>query len=77
MTGDGKLGESLSVAYARAKIQGRMEGKAESLEYVLVRRFGPMDEHARARIRSAHMEELDLWIELVLDAPSLDAVLGA
>lgn len=80
-TADSKLGEnmsgSLAVAYGRARIQGRMEAKAEGLEQILVKRFGPMSEEARGRLWSAHMEELDLWILLVLDAPSVNALLSA
>lgn len=38
--------------------------------------FGPLPTAAMARLYSITPEELDRWTDLVLDAPTMDGVLG-
>ena len=56
--------------------QGREQGRLNTLTRQLTRRFGPLPDAALARLQSATPDQLDLWTDRVLDAPTLEAVLG-
>ena len=43
----------------------------------LTRRFGPLTAEVQARLGEATTDELELWAERVLNAQTLDDVLGA
>ncbi len=47
------------------------KGKADDLQRLLTRRFGPLPDWARARLASAEIPQLDVWLDGLLDAPSL------
>ena len=51
-------------------------GEAKSLTRLLQRRFGPLPETVQSRIAEASLDELDGWVDQVLDAPSLEAMFG-
>ena len=53
----------------------RAEGKADALQRLMERRFGALAPQARAQIEAATLEQLDGWLDEVLDADSVDAVL--
>ena len=55
---------------------GFAEGRSETLTRQLQRRFGPLPSAVRSRITGASLEELDIWVDQVLDAPSLEAMFG-
>ncbi|MEX1369313.1 MAG: Rpn family recombination-promoting nuclease/putative transposase, partial [Nannocystaceae bacterium] len=63
-------------AYVRreSKAEGKAEGKAEVLLKLLQLRFGPLPETTRAMVDNAKSEQLDIWVERVLTAKSLDEV---
>ncbi|MBK8639962.1 MAG: DUF4351 domain-containing protein [Chromatiaceae bacterium] len=44
------------------------------LQRQLTRRFGPLPNEVTARISGATVEEIDLWVDRVLDARTLDEV---
>ena len=46
-----------------------------ALQRLLARRFGDVPEQARAQIEAATLEQLDGWLDEVLEADSVDAVL--
>ena len=58
--------------------QGLQQGKREEgvaiLARLLTKRFGPLSEETRARLASASLDQLDLWADRILDAPTLAAV---
>ena len=56
--------------------QGKREEAAAIVAKLLTKRFGPLPESVRARMAQATLEQLDEWAERLLDAPSLEAVLG-
>ncbi|MGB5831929.1 MAG: DUF4351 domain-containing protein, partial [Thiohalocapsa sp.] len=56
------------------KREGKLEGEAAFFERLLTRRFGPLDEATRSRIRGAGLEQLERWTDRLLDAPTLTAV---
>ena len=52
-------------------MQGRAEGEAYALRRLLQKRFGPLSEDVLARLQSASIDELELWLDRALDADSL------
>jgi len=60
---------------ARGEAKGKIEGKIETLRKQLTLKFGELPEAAALRLASASEAELDLWVERVLTADTLDALL--
>ena len=69
-------GEVRGIAKGRAEgaALGFAKGEAKSLIRLLERRFGPLPDADRARIEGADLDQLDAWIDRVLDVESLEAV---
>ena len=61
---------------AEGEARGEARGEAKSLLRLLERRFGPLPEWARERVSAASLEQLDAWLDGVLDARSPDDLLG-
>ncbi len=61
---------------ARGEKRGMAAGKSETLARQLKRRFGPLPDKIQAHIAAATLEQLDRWLDAVLDAPTLGAVFG-
>jgi len=57
--------------------EGRLEGELVLLERQLGKRFGPLTEETRARLRKATTEQLETWADRVLEAKTLEDVFGA
>lgn len=57
-----------------AATQGLEKGKAEGLARLLIRRFGPLPQDLHDRITTAELDQLDIWLDAVLDAPDLASV---
>jgi len=53
---------------------GKAEGMATTLRRLLARRFGPLPPEIDARIARAGTEEVEGWLDAVLEAPDLVAV---
>ncbi|WP_459827960.1 DUF4351 domain-containing protein, partial [Hydrogenophilus islandicus] len=47
---------------------------ASNLRRLLSKRFGPIPTEIELRISAASLEELESWLDRILDAPTLDAV---
>jgi predicted transposase YdaD len=62
--------------FAKGEAKGKAEGKGEDLQRLLTRRFGPLPVWAQARIAQADMAQLDIWLDGILDTPSLEALIG-
>ena len=62
--------------FAKGEAKGEAKGKAEDLRRLLARRFGPLPEWATARIDAASIEQMNVWLDGIFDAPTLDALLG-
>ena len=56
------------------KLEGKLEGEATVLARLLGKRFGTLSDETRARLTQATTDQLELWADRVLDAPSLAAV---
>ena len=57
--------------------KGRAEGRAEMLLRQLTERFGVPPAHVEERVRTATVEQLDLWAVAVLTADKLEDVFTA
>lgn len=61
----------------QGRLEGKIEGKTEkavtTLERLLVKRFGPLDEVTCKHLDIATLEQLDHWIDRILDASTVDA----
>jgi len=58
-------------------VVGKAAGIAESLTRLLERRFGALPRSVRDRIVGARPEQVEIWLDAVLDAPDLEAVFTA
>ena len=63
--------------HTEGRAEGRTEGEAAMLVRLLSRRFGPLPEWARERLRRADVAQLETWADAVLDATTLAEVVGA
>ena len=68
-------GEAKGKAEGEAK--GKAQGKASVLKRQLTRRFGPLPAWAKRRIDAAPIGQLDVWLDDIFTAPSLDALIGS
>ena len=62
------IGETIGEA------RGEARGELKMMERLLTRRFGPLPESARERLRRASTEQLEAWSDRVLEATELKAV---
>lgn len=65
-------------AMAEGALLGKLEGKHEAsvsiLEKFLMKRFGPISLSTHARLRAASEDQLQAWVDRILDARSLAEV---
>jgi len=54
--------------------RGMQQGEEKVLERLLSRRFGPLSEATRQRLKNATLEQLERWTDNILDAASLEEV---
>ena len=54
--------------------EGRQEGEAFALQRLLAKRFGAVPPEMALRIATASREEIEIWLDRVLDASSLEDV---
>ena len=57
---------------AEGEARGIAKGEAKSLIRLLERRFGLLPQDVKDRIAGADLDQLDAWIDRVLDAKSLE-----
>jgi hypothetical protein len=56
--------------------QGMKQGETLALQKLLTKRFGVMPSDVLAKIAAANATQVDQWLDLVLDAPSLESMFG-
>jgi hypothetical protein len=62
---------------ARGEAEGEVRGKAEAVRKVLTVKFGELSHTTHRRIDAASSDNVDRWLERVLPAATIDAVLDA
>lgn len=60
--------------WLKGKLEGKLEGEALILQRQLTKRFGILSDSTLTRLHSATSEQLELWADRVLDAPTLQEV---
>ncbi len=59
------------------RLEGRLEGEGAILLRQLKRRFGPeLPSWVETKVQTASAEQLEAWSEAILDATSLEDVVG-
>ncbi len=61
---------------AEGKAKGKAEGEALALQKVIKKRFGAVPAEVLAKISAASLEQIDAWLDQVLDAHGLDDIFG-
>ena len=56
--------------------QGMQQGEALALQKLLTKRFGGISPDILARISSARTEQIDLWLDQIMDAQSIENLFG-
>ncbi|MEA3643967.1 MAG: DUF4351 domain-containing protein [Lamprobacter sp.] len=71
--------EKAALRYAREEglQQGLEQGESTILRRLLTRRFGPLPAWAEQRLAGATTDQLEAWADAVLEAATLEGVLGA
>ena len=54
--------------------EGMQVGEALALQKLLTKRFGAIPAETIGKITTASTAQIDAWLDLVLDAPSLDVI---
>jgi predicted transposase YdaD len=67
--------ESEARGEARGEAKGRVEGVRNTLERLLSKRFGELPDWAVERISHADLNQLEIYLDDVITAQSLDDVL--
>ncbi len=63
--------------HAVGRQEGRRETRIEDLKRLLTRRFGELPAWAIARLEGATLDRLEVWLDEILDAATLEALLDA
>ena len=70
--------EARAAGRSEGKSEGRTEGRTEEarrmLARLLTRRFGVSATEVDERLQAATLEQLEAWIDRILDADSVDAL---
>lgn len=69
------IAEGEAKGEAKGRVEGRLEAQRDILRTQLARKFGPLDASTLARIEAATPAELERWLERIVLAEDLDAVL--
>ncbi|MDP1605899.1 MAG: DUF4351 domain-containing protein [Rhodocyclaceae bacterium] len=70
------LAEGMQLGEIKGKLEGRLEGESTLLERQIAKRFGPISESTRSRLKAATSVQLETWAERILDAATLADVFG-
>ena len=70
---EGKLEGKLE-GELKGKLEGKLEGQSATLTRQLIKRFGPLSPETAQRLQTATAEQLELWTDRILDAPTSAAV---
>ncbi|HCO76785.1 MAG TPA: hypothetical protein DIT50_01065 [Rhodocyclaceae bacterium] len=60
--------------FQQGEEKGFYLGELQTLQRQLTKRFGPLPEAVQVRLSTASREEIERWLDRVLDAQTLDEV---
>ena len=66
--------KGLQQGMQQGRQEGRQEGEALALQRLLARRFGEVSPAVLDSIAAASREQIEAWLDRVLEAPTLEAV---
>jgi len=66
--------EGLREGLAKGLQEGRQEGSQLVLQKLLTKRFGPLSAEVMERIASGSSEQINRWVDRMMDAASLEEV---
>ena len=66
--------QGLQKGREEGKEEGLYLGELQTLQRLLTKRFGPLPEAVQVRLSTASREEIERWLDRVLDAQTLDEV---
>ena len=66
--------EGMQIGLQEGRQEGRQEAESLVLQRLLVKRFGALPKDKKAAIAVASIEQLEIWLDRVLDAESLENV---
>ncbi|GAB6049891.1 Rpn family recombination-promoting nuclease/putative transposase [Hydrogenophilus islandicus] len=66
--------EGIELGIQQGELLWKRVQTASNLRRLLAKRFGPIPTEIELRISAASLEELESWLDRILDAPTLDAV---
>jgi hypothetical protein len=69
-----EINQGITQGFTQGITQGRFEGEFKLLRKQLERRFGTLPVWAMARLNDASESDMESWAELVLTAPTLEAI---
>ena len=49
----------------KGRVEGRVEGEVAVLARLLSKRFGPLDDQTTARLKTATLDQLDVWADRI------------
>ena len=78
------LQKGLEQGRQEGRQQGRQEGRQEGLEKaarqiltgLIVRKYGAVPDWAQARIDQAGIEQVEVWVDAIFDAETIEDLLG-
>ena len=70
----GALSKAKSEGWREGMAAGMQQGSMRTLQRQLARRFGLVPPEITARIAAASPEDVEIWLDRILDAPTLDDV---
>jgi predicted transposase/invertase (TIGR01784 family) len=68
--------QGLEQGLQQGEEKGFYLGELQTLQRLLTKRFGPLPEAMQVRLSTASREEIERWLDRVLDAQTLDEVFG-
>ena len=68
------LQQGLLEGELKGELKGKLETLGDVLARLLIKRFGPLSPETAQRLQTATAEQLELWTDRILDAPTPAAV---
>ena len=71
------LEQGLEQGLERGRQEGRENAARQMLSRQIVRKYGAVPDWAQARIDQAGIEQLETWVDAIVDAETVESLLSA